>query len=294
MRLRARGREWKAAAAIALLAVALIMWTAGLPGGEPGREGRRGEGPRTPAEETADWLSRLIPPGGSRGFPNWRELARLGRPDPDVSGPIGFGGQRLGFEKLDAGVRWTVMVLLDSSGDGLWPVAIEVTCKAADGRAGSSLEDPRRAWSGETSPAPGGWRARWRDPSAAADLEARARAVLGGHRPSSVPRELREAYELLLDPLRPVVYDRGQADERPRESGRVALEALLAAGRADLVRNVLRGLDPEGRVYAAAALLDRLEPEPEDEGALRALLALDVLVRTRGAARMSAREALGR
>ncbi len=294
MRLRLGSGEWKAAAALALLALAVVLWTVGLPWPAPDKVGRGRDGPATGAHETAAWLAQVIPPAGTNGFPRWRELARLGAPDPEVSGPLGFGGLRLYLEKREGAVRWTIAVLMDSSGEGPWPVAIEVTCAAADSGGAGLVRELREGWPGETAAAERGWRARWRDGRSAAELEARVRAVLGGHRPVSAPRELREAYELLLDPLRPVVYDRGEVGAGAREPGRLALEALLAAERGDLVRNVLRGLDPEGRVYAAEALLARLEPEPQDEAALRAVLALDVPVRVRGGLRVPAREALGR
>ena len=114
--------------------------------------------------------------------------------------------------------------------------------------------------------------------------------VLGGHRPADVPPELAEDYQLLLDPLLPIEYAPADDVSCGLAAGRAAVERLLAAHRTELVANALRSLDPEGRVYAAEALLARGGLEPEDERAARAVLALEVPIRVRGGPRRPARE----
>jgi hypothetical protein len=77
---------------------------------------------------------------------------------------------------------------------------------------------------------------------------------LGALTPVEVPAELREPYELLLSPLHTLdigedCYEGGEPPE-----GRVAARKLVIARRVDLLRNVLRGPNPEARLYAARGL----------------------------------------
>jgi hypothetical protein len=172
-------------------------------------------------------------------------------------------------------------------------VALLIECRPADPRRPWEVRELRRGWPHPTEDAGAGWRTRWRDPRRAAEVEARARTLLGGHFPARLHPSLTEAYQLLIDPLRPVEYVPPGQDPCGPAPGRAALERLLRAGRDDLVRNVLRGLDPEGRVYACEALLGPLQPDADDQRALARVLALDVDVHLRGGKRCKAREALG-
>jgi len=77
---------------------------------------------------------------------------------------------------------------------------------------------------------------------------------LGELTPVEFPSELREPYELLLSPLQTLdigdyCYEGGEPPD-----GLIAARKLVVARRADLLRNVLRGPNPEARLYAARGL----------------------------------------
>jgi hypothetical protein len=290
MRSRLTRSEWTIALVLIAAAASVVAWSTGLPR-RLGHDGPAERGPSA-ARRTLDTLAELAPRPGSRGFPTWRELARLGPPDPALSGSVGFDGERLFIRREDGAVLWTVALLLDISTGIVRPAALLFECQPADPRNPWEARELRAAWPFTTEDAGAGWRTRWRDPRLAAEIEARARVVLGGHRPADVPPELAADYQLLLDPLLPIEYAPADDVSCGLAAGRAAVERLLTAGRTELVANALRGLDPEGRVYAAEALLARGGLEPEDERAARAVLALDVPIRVRGGPRRTARDLL--
>jgi hypothetical protein len=84
-------------------------------------------------------------------------------------------------------------------------------------------------------------------------------AVLGRPVDVSVPDELRAEYDALRSPFAKFEVGRscGIAGRRPR--GRGLIDLLVRDNRADLLANILRGYNPEGRVYALLGLreLDR-------------------------------------
>lgn len=298
-------REWKAIGLLGLLALGLILWSVGLVVRQ--RHGDRGIRPRdersepTPAQATADLLATIAPREGAAGFPRWRELARLGPPEELQSGELGFEALRLVFQRTDGSIAWRVAVLIDASDETELAVAWRLECRPLDEVGRGEARALAARWPERVEPLAGrdeprdGWLARWRDPLSAAALEARTRAVLGGHLPADVPGNLRDDYELLIDPLRSLVFEPSGGDPARVGAGRRALERLLSEGREDLVRNVLRGLDPEGRTFAMEALLERVRPSPEDALAMRTLLELEVPVRAANAraGRVRASDALG-
>jgi len=297
-------REWKAVTALGLVALALILWSVGLvvrddsgPGVFPEREPPE----RAPALDTVELLAELAPRKGERGFGRWRDLARLGPPLELESGELGFDALRMVFERSDGRVSWRVALLLDLSQDVAEAVALRVECRPLDEGGRGLARALAGRWPERVEPLAGpgeprdAWLARWRDPWRAGELEGRTRAVLGGHLPVDVPGNLRDDYELLLDPLRPLVFEPSGGEPDQAGAGRRAVERLLGAGRHDLLRNVLRGLDPEARTFAMEALLERVRPTPDDTRAMRVLLELDVPVRATNAVagRVRASDALG-
>ena len=288
MRSRLTRSEWTIAIVLIAAAAGIVAWSTGL----PRRLGHDEPAVHEPsaARRTFDTLAALAPRPGARGFPSWRELARLGPPDPAASGSVGFDGERLFIRREDGAVHWTVALLLDISTGIVRPAALLFECQPADPRSPWEARELRAAWPFTTEDAGAGWRTRWRDPRLAAEIEARARVVLGGHRPVDVPFELVADYQLLLDPLLPIEYAPASDVSCGVAAGRAAVERLLTAGRSELVANALRGLDPEGRLYAAEALLALGSLEPEDERAARAVLNLDVPLRVRNGPRRPARE----
>lgn len=147
----------------------------------------------------------------------------------------------------------------------------------------------REAWGAEAAALvelDGGARVEWRDAAVLADMRRVREAVLGAapEPRDEPPPELAAALQLLLDPREEL--DVGEVcyyDGAPPRGSAAAL-ALAAAGRLDLLRIVLRGANPEGRVYAARELLKRRAAGERlsnaDLAALRAVRALEVPIST--------------
>jgi hypothetical protein len=298
-------REWKAVTLAGLVALALIAWSVGLVVRSPGQGGgifppREIQAPG-PAQATVDLLAAIVPRSGAAGCTRWRDLARLGAPDELQSGELGFDALRMVFQRSDGSIAWRVALLLDLADQLPVAVALRVECRPLDEVGRGEARQLAGRWPEHVEPLAGrdeprdGWMVRWRDPWRAGALEGRTRAVLGGHLPVDVPGHLRDDYELLLDPLRGVVFEPSGGDPERAGRGRRALDRLLAEGRDDLVRNLLRGLDPEARTFAMEALLERVRPSPEDAAAMRILLGLEVPVRAANAraGRVRASDALG-
>lgn len=298
-------RDWKAVTLLGLVALALILWSVGLVVRDKGR-GRGvfppgGPPDDDPAVQTLDLLAGIVPRQGERGFAEWRELARLGGPVERASGEVGFDALRMVFVRQDGSVSWRVALLLDVSEEWAEAVAVRVECRPLDDAGRAMARALAARWPERVEPLASrdeprdSWLVRWRDPWRAGELEGRTRAVLGGHVPVDVPGNLRDDYDLLLDPLRPLVFEPSGGDPEHAGPGRRALERILAAGRLDLLRNVLRGLDPEARTLAMEALLERVRPTPDDARAMRVLLELDVPVVASNAlqGRIRASDALG-
>jgi hypothetical protein len=72
----------------------------------------------------------------------------------------------------------------------------------------------------------------------------------------------------------------GEVGWPPR--GRDAESVLEKQRRVDLFRNVLRGPNPEGRVYAAQALTDLQAMRPEDGAVVAKLASLPIPIMTCG------------
>jgi hypothetical protein len=83
---------------------------------------------------------------------------------------------------------------------------------------------------------------------------------LGPLAPVVIPPDLADAYDTLTSPLSPL--DLGEACGEVGRPGRghTETEALVQAARFDLLRNVARSLNPEGRVFAARALVQHAQP----------------------------------
>lgn len=84
-------------------------------------------------------------------------------------------------------------------------------------------------------------------------------AELGEMQPAQVPLHLKTSYDYLTSLLNDSYVGKlcGYAGAPP--AGKLAIDALVNAGRIDLIENVLRGYSPVGRIYAAIALLEMKE-----------------------------------
>jgi hypothetical protein len=78
--------------------------------------------------------------------------------------------------------------------------------------------------------------------------------ALGTRSNVSVPPELASAYEILTSPFSRLALGASCATNGGAPAGRNEATSLARAKRYELLRNVLRGASPEGRLYAAWAL----------------------------------------
>lgn len=78
---------------------------------------------------------------------------------------------------------------------------------------------------------------------------------LGEKIPVKLDSSLVESYSLLMDPYSTYNYGEYCQPRGIKPSGRIAIEELINAKRFDLIKNVLRGYNPEGRAYAIEALV---------------------------------------
>lgn len=80
---------------------------------------------------------------------------------------------------------------------------------------------------------------------------------LGGMADVTVPPHLKVHYELLVSMENNSVIGSGGCDYSGYTPlGKEAIDAIMKAGRVDLIGNVLKGHNPGGRVYAALALIE--------------------------------------
>jgi hypothetical protein len=100
--------------------------------------------------------------------------------------------------------------------------------------------------------------------------EARA-SKLGPLRPVAVPSELSGDYSRLTSMLDSLAVGTTCYEDGSPPPGRREVESLLRGGRYDLLRNVLRGPNPEGRAYAAIGLFGAGQLAPLDRVALEAI-----------------------
>lgn len=86
-----------------------------------------------------------------------------------------------------------------------------------------------------------------RDDSVLGNYQTAVAAELGAMKPAAVSAELQKSFDSLTQPM--------EIDYVGSGEGETAIAALVNAERFDLVENVLRGFNPNGRIYAARELL---------------------------------------
>jgi hypothetical protein len=111
----------------------------------------------------------------------------------------------------------------------------------------------------------------------------RARAALdtrlGPLAPVAVPAELASAYARLMSPAEELAVGGRCGEGGTPPPGAEETEALRSARRIDLLRNVLRGPNPEARVYALSALRQLDALDAKDRASVERLTALPIKVR---------------
>jgi hypothetical protein len=217
-----------------------------------------------------------------------------GVPQREETRALGFGASRVALE-LRGGRSIAEIVLLSAppSMSGATPIArIRVSQFALEDteweRIAPELE---RAWQGSIVQVTlrGGPDHRSGRPSLRAEREtsevlaelSRRRAdALGDTPASATPPELAEAWRTLTDPLEELVVGTGCGFVGLPPPGFLSTRALVEAGRFDLLRAVLRGPNPEARVFAAHALGAHAALGATDAAAIARLAALPLELRT--------------
>ena len=184
-------------------------------------------------------------------------LKKLGASSTEEDRPIAFGARRLRLAVYGGYTSTWVTVISWNGVVG----PMEVFCYDGDREVWAQLKDRIAAEYKGREPAieEAGLRAtigRQAEPLAFGDARCK---VLGPPLAIDPDPAVAAAYHLLWSPFSNLAYGAMQGEGGDKPDGRVAMEALLAhAQGASLLDDVLRGPNPEGRLYAAEGLL-RLE-----------------------------------
>ena len=155
-----------------------------------------------------------------------------------IERPLDFGVVAVVHERAGLEARCGVH-LLELEGE---PVEAEVRCYGPNDRGA-----PRRRGRGPAM-------ARFTWPRRAQLVERRRAARLGPIAEVEVPPSLAAEYELLRG-TEPLTHGWSCGVGGAEARGRRATEELIAAKRSDLLRNVLRGIDPTHRLYGVEGLV---------------------------------------
>lgn len=203
-----------------------------------------------PAFHAADWkiaveLQAVLRPVEMKA----EEWVRRFKPSDDVERqPIGFRGTRVLVERY--GEETTFRATMIERGGKVVALRIE-TWEFSKAK----LERLRTAWGESVHAIRGGMAYAWVEPKRRAALHADIERELGLVTPAKVPEALRAAWTLLRDPTQTCEFGLSCYESGEAPAGCVAIEALVAAKRTDLVRAVLRSANPEARLHAALALI---------------------------------------
>jgi len=102
----------------------------------------------------------------------------------------------------------------------------------------------------------------WTHAARLARLREEAAKVLGARPEVSIPESLVDDVRTLEAPLSILTFGGGCGDDGQPTEGSLATKRIVAEGRLDILRLVARGLSPEGRLFAADALLRAKASKP--------------------------------
>jgi len=206
----------------------------------------------SPAEEDADVrVAKRIAAALPSGETTVADLLKRLAPDrTDEDREIGFGARRLRLS-IDGDATTTVVTVLawhDRVG------SIEVRCNTDD----TELRDRiAAAYKGRgTAPDAEGLTVMAGAPADPKGFRDERAKVLGGPLAIEPAPEVASAYLLLWSPFSDLVYGKMYGEDGAPPKGREALEKLLAHKQGvTLLQDILRGPNPEGRLYAAEGLI---------------------------------------
>ena len=88
-----------------------------------------------------------------------------------------------------------------------------------------------------------------------AEMKTEFAEEFGGYKEVEAISKYSEDYELLLSPLNILDFGEICYESAVKPNGRIASDKLMDNNKTDLLNNILRGYNPEGRLYAMQALL---------------------------------------
>ncbi len=202
-----------------------------------------------------DWLAKdriimervksLLPPEHSAK--KWIRKLKVSNTREDRS--LGFGGRR--YELAVYGGYATAWVTLVRFGRSIAGLKVLV---ATSSRNEGVIRALQEAWGKGGQPAEAGVTYEFHNPDVEEKLRHAAAAALGEAGETAVPKHFRSDFESLSDPLNHLVFGRACGIAATPPPGRQEIERLVADGRADILRLLLRSPNPEGRVYAVEGL----------------------------------------
>ncbi len=184
-------------------------------------------------------------------------LKKLAASSTDEDRGIGFGARRLRLALYGGHTTTWVTVIAWNGRVG----PLEVFCYDGDAGTWAELREEIAGQYEGREPAieETGLRVRIGKPGDPEGFRDERRKILGDALKIEPAAALEDAYVLLWSPLCDLAYGSMQGEGGDKPEGRVALEKLLAHEQgANLLEDLLRGPNPEGRLYAAEGLL-RLE-----------------------------------
>jgi hypothetical protein len=194
-------------------------------------------------------LRGLLPP---EARPISTVLPTPNGPSIEAHGELGFGARRIERVLRGGYTSWTVTGLAWNE----HPIELTATCTVEGDAAEGLVSALIQLWGDniqQTSPTT--FTISTQDEARAAAFRQHLSEELGEPVATPIPDTLAPHYELLTSPYSHLHVGEVCYVNAVKPQGRIAVETLQAAGRLDLIRNVLRGPNPEGRVYAAQALL---------------------------------------
>ena len=205
-------------------------------------------------------------------------LTHLGQPGERDDGALGFGLRRLLVGERGGYTNALVHMLIsdDDPQRSIAEMRVEISCQDADPRA-VFARLARRLPAGARETQSRTIRIEWRDGELSQCVRRRVSDELGALSTPEIPDELRESLDRLTSP-----FEWLELGERCGIAGlpaRGSMEAmhLLEAGRVDLLRIAVHGLNPEGRGWAAYCL--RLHQRRSGEVARADAVAIERLLR---------------
>ena len=95
--------------------------------------------------------------------------------------------------------------------------------------------------------------------------------------------DLKESYEILIDPMKNYDYGYSCYYGAIKPDGRKAIEKILEAKRFDLLKNIIRGFNPEGRAYGIEAFFiayskNKYIISKEDEDCIKKILKSNISI----------------